>query len=159
MKKNKPVTARQKALIEKWTRAGVLEQQEIAAKLDLSDVAVWKIQKQLGLRQRVPEREPLSKKTESKIIEMLRQNVARVLIARETGVSLDRIHGIARRIRFRRQRGSVGCGYGLRPPEVAAIRKALTKSEQALCKRFHISRSWLRHFRVGSFSRKRKRKR
>jgi hypothetical protein len=152
--KNQPVTSRQRALIKKWTLAGKLEQQEIAARLDLTRAGVWMVQRELRVRQRVSDREPLSQKTQNKISAMLKKNLGRIRISRETGVTLGKIDGIARRIHFRRRRGSVGVGYRLRKPEIARIREALSESERTLCKRFHVSRWWLRKFRLGSFSRK-----
>jgi hypothetical protein len=149
-------TDRQREMIRKLTVAGV-PQKQIARRVGLTRFSVWKNQKRLGLRQFVAERVPLSETTKRKIISMLRQNLGRLRIARELGVSLEKIDKITRRIKFRRRRGSVGCRYKLTGPEIARIRQALTESEQVLCKRFHISRWWLRRFRVGSFSRKRKR--
>jgi hypothetical protein len=140
VKKNKPVTARQRALIRNWTCAGELEQQEVAARLGLTRATVWKTQKKLGIRQLVRDRLPLSEATENKIIMMLRQNCGRMRITRETGVALSRIDRIAKRIHFRRQRGSATCAYRLTASEIARIRRAVTESERAICKQFHVSR-------------------
>jgi hypothetical protein len=101
--KGEPVTNRQRALIKKWTRARKLQQQEMGAKLGLCYQTVLHTQKKLGLRQYVPDRQPLSKKTESKIVGMLRQNLGRLHIARQLGVSLEKIDRISLRIRFRRR--------------------------------------------------------
>ena len=150
MKKNEPVTGRQRALIRKWTLARILEQQEIAAKLDLSRVAVWKVQKALGLSARPT----LSKKTQKRIATLLRKQWPGRRIERELGIGPRWIARIARRMRHRRRRGSIGCAYRLSAPEVTAIRRAITKSERTIAKKFHVSRSWLRRFRLGSFSRK-----
>jgi uncharacterized protein YerC len=135
---------------------GGMEQQKIAVDVGLSRSTIWKVQRQLQLRQHVPNRQPVSASTQNKITAMLRQAAGRIRIARELGVSLETIDRIARRIRFRRRRGSPGIAYRLRKPEIARIREAITESEKQLCKRFHVSRWWLRRFRAGLFSRRRK---
>ena len=150
-----PTTAAQVATIAKLTRSGT-QQKKIAATLGLCPPTIAKAQRLLGLRQRVPDREPLPEETKKQIISMLRDNVPRLRIARELGVSLDKLHSIAKRLHFRRQRGSVGCAYKLTPAEITAIRKALTRSEESICKKFHVSRWWLRKFRLGDFSRRKR---
>jgi hypothetical protein len=87
---------------------------------------------------------------------MLRQNLGRLRIARGLKVGLRDIDFISRRICFRRRRGSPGIAYRLRPLEIARIREAITQSERAIAKKFHVSRWWLRRFRLGNFSRKHK---
>ncbi len=154
MRGSAKVTAAERETIRRLTVAGHMPQQQIADKLRRTRHTIWKIQKELRLCQRVANREPLSENTKKKLVAMLRQNAGRIRIARDTGITVDKIDKIARSIRFRRRRGSVGCAYRLSPSEVRAIRRAVTQSERRLCKKFHISREWLRHFRVGSFSRR-----
>jgi transposase len=115
-----------------------MQQKDVAKELGLCRASVSTIQKQLNMSPY--SREPISRGTENKVMELFKQGFGAPSIAAELGIAMHRVYQVkdAHQCKARRHKGE---------RELRAIRREIRRSEDEIAKRFNVSHAWLRRFR------------